>query len=79
MTRVKICGIKNKADALAAARAGADAIGLVFANSPRRIDVETARAICASLPPFVSRVGVSGAILHKRVVWFTSHFQLFHQ
>lgn len=58
MTRVKICGIKNKADALAAARAGADAIGLVFANSPRRIDVETARAICASLPPFVSRVGV---------------------
>lgn len=58
MTRVKICGIKNIADGMAAARAGADAIGLVFANSPRKIDVKTALAICASLPPFVSRVGV---------------------
>jgi phosphoribosylanthranilate isomerase len=58
MTRVKICGIKNIADGLAAARAGAAAIGLVFADSPRKIGVKTARAICASLPPFVSRVGV---------------------
>lgn len=69
MTRVKICGIKNIADGLVAARAGADAIGLVFANSPRKIDVETARAICASLPPFISRVGVfvneDGAVVNE--------------
>ncbi len=58
MIRVKICGIKNVAAGLAAAEAGADAIGLVFANSPRKVDLETAKTICASLPPFVSRVGV---------------------
>lgn len=57
--RVKICGITRIADALAAADAGADAIGLVFvARSPRCIDVDQARAICRALPPFVTRVGL---------------------
>ncbi|MDZ7790638.1 MAG: phosphoribosylanthranilate isomerase [Xanthomonadales bacterium] len=59
MIRVKICGITRIADALAAADAGADAIGLVFAErSSRRIDTERARAICRALPPFVTRVGL---------------------
>ena len=59
MIRVKICGITRIADALAAADAGADAIGLVFAErSSRRIDAERARAICRALPPFVTRVGL---------------------
>ncbi len=58
-TRVKICGITRIEDGLAAARAGADAVGLVFwPGTPRCIDRATARAICAALPPYVSIVGL---------------------
>ncbi|NBB91940.1 MAG: phosphoribosylanthranilate isomerase [Gammaproteobacteria bacterium] len=59
MIRVKICGITRVEDALAAAAAGADAIGLVFVEgSARSVDHERARAVCRALPPFLTRVGL---------------------
>jgi phosphoribosylanthranilate isomerase len=58
MVRVKICGITRTDDARAAADAGADALGFVFAESPRRVGVDVARTIVATLPPFVTPVGV---------------------
>lgn len=57
--RIKICGITNIEDALAAAHCGADAIGLVFfSGSPRAIDSQTAQRIVHALPPLVSSVGL---------------------
>ena len=58
MTYIKICGITNLQDALSAAALGADALGFVFAPSPRRIEPSIAREIISSLPPSVEKVGV---------------------
>ena len=53
-TRIKICGITRVEDALHAAFAGADSIGLMFhAPSPRSIDIAAALKIRKALPPFV--------------------------
>ncbi len=57
--RIKICGITRVADALAAERLGADALGFVFfPKSPRYVSPEDAREICRQTSPFVARVGV---------------------
>jgi len=58
VVRVKVCGISDPEAALAAAEAGADAIGLIFAPSRRRVTARRAREIVAALPPFVAKVGV---------------------
>lgn len=55
---VKICGITRIEDAVSAARFGADAVGFVFAESPRRVTPEVARAIGCEMPDGPARVGV---------------------
>jgi len=58
-TRVKVCGITRERDAVAAAKAGADAIGFVFwPGSPRQIAPRQAARLGRTLPAFVTRVGV---------------------
>jgi phosphoribosylanthranilate isomerase len=57
-TRIKICGITNAADAALAVAAGVDAIGVIFAPSPRQVTVEQAAAALEGVAPPVSRVGV---------------------
>jgi len=58
-TRIKICGITRPGDALAAAEAGADAVGLVFyPQSPRYLAAERAVGIRDALPPFVQTVAL---------------------
>ena len=57
--KVKICGITNLPDGVAAANAGADALGFMFYDkSPRSISVEAAATLIRQLPPFVMKVGV---------------------
>jgi phosphoribosylanthranilate isomerase len=58
MVKVKICGITNLEDASEAVRLGVDALGFIFAPSPRQIRPELARDIILDLPPFVQTVGV---------------------
>ena len=59
MTAIKICGITREQDALAAARCGAHAIGLVFyASSPRYVTPARATELMRALPPFVMSVGL---------------------
>lgn len=49
-TKIKICGITNTKDARLVCKLGADYLGLIFADSARRVDIDRARAIRASEP-----------------------------
>jgi phosphoribosylanthranilate isomerase len=55
---VKICGITNEEDALLAVALGADAVGFVFAPSPRQVAAKRAYDIASRLPPEILTVGV---------------------
>lgn len=57
-TRVKVCGLTTPLDAAAAVRAGADAVGVILADSVREVSLGDAEKILAAVPPFVARVGV---------------------
>jgi len=57
--KVKICGVTNLEDALAAVDAGADALGFMFYEpSPRNVSIRVAADIIRRLPPFIAKVGV---------------------
>jgi phosphoribosylanthranilate isomerase len=58
MTWIKICGTTNLEDAQMCVEAGADALGFIFAESPRKINSRTAAKIIADLPERVEKVGV---------------------
>lgn len=57
-TRIKFCGCTDLQDVMLAVETGADAIGMIFAPSPRRITESAARHIAERLPPFITPVGV---------------------
>lgn len=57
-TWIKMCGITRLEDAIAAVEAGADALGFVFTESPRRIGPDAAAAIIRQIPPSVLRFAV---------------------
>lgn len=65
---VKICGITNEDDALFAVAMGADAVGFVFAPSPRQVAVQQVYDITRRLPPEILTVGVFRDELPERVV-----------
>ena len=55
---IKICGNTSLEDARSAVEAGADAVGFVFARSPRRVTRELVAAIVPHLPATVEKIGV---------------------
>jgi len=65
---VKICGITSEADALLAVGLGADAVGFIFAPSPRQVAPQAVRRIIERVPPEILTVGVFRNEARTRVV-----------
>lgn len=73
---IKICGITNEQDALLAVALGADALGFVFAPSPRQISPALAREIVKRIPPETLTVGVFRNEMPSRVVEIVNEARL---
>lgn len=67
MTQIKICGLKNTAAIEAAVQAGADYLGFVFADSPRKVRPEEVRRLTKDLPETIKKVGVFVSPLQAEV------------
>jgi phosphoribosylanthranilate isomerase len=67
VTRIKVCGITEKQHALAAARAGADFIGLVFAPSPRQVSAEKALLLSQAIHNSGAATEVVGVFVNAAV------------
>jgi phosphoribosylanthranilate isomerase len=65
---VKICGTTSEDDALLAVAMGADAVGFIFAPSPRQVAPQLASDIAKRLPPEIVTIGVFRNEAPKRVV-----------
>jgi indole-3-glycerol phosphate synthase / phosphoribosylanthranilate isomerase len=74
--KVKICGITNEKDAQLAVEAGASALGFIFANSPRRISVETLSRFRSSIPKSVQSVGVFRGTSAEEIAAIMDHCKL---
>jgi phosphoribosylanthranilate isomerase len=57
-TRIKFCGLTSAGEIAEAVEAGADAIGIIVAQSPRRVSVDALPELAAAVPAFVTKVGV---------------------
>lgn len=78
-TRIKICGLASVRDVELGVAAGADALGVIVAESPRRVPLERLAALAAAIPPFVAKVGVmvnqpEDVALRLRAAGFTLQF-----
>ncbi|MGB8360179.1 MAG: phosphoribosylanthranilate isomerase [Acidimicrobiia bacterium] len=72
---VKICGMTDEASAEAAVQAGAQAVGFVFAMSPRQVSITRAREITEVIPPGVARVAVFRRPTPSQVIEVVREFQ----
>jgi len=76
MTWIKICGITNEADALLAVGLGADAVGIIFAPSPRQVSLSVAGDIVRRMPPETPVVGVFRDEAPARIIEITNQVGL---
>ncbi len=78
-TRIKFCGLTSSEDVALAVDAGADAVGVILAPSPRRVPLEAVGALAESIPPFVSKFAVvaepgEDELVLARALGFTLQF-----
>ena len=75
-TRVKVCGITNTKDAILAREAGADFLGFILTESPRRVTMAEAQAIRSEIPEESTLVGVFATEAPETVAPFVEELRL---